>query len=1331
MRRLLDADLDEASRRWLVGPRGLLAACRDVVSLDDPAFLDEVAASDLLEQLDELSPGLPMPRPSARGAALLALTRVVMEGTSPAAFAEVVAGLVSGTTPPSVVDLEVVPEGRRHRLALGSAVSDPATIAAADVTSWLAGAPAVGTSRGTEAGPAALDLTTGAPRPDARASVPVLTSRHIGGEVVHLMVTARPGSAVVAPDLLAAPFQRVDAALAGALAAASAATAVPSAPAGARWWLCSATAGRPLDVVLGPSAGLGLAVALLRLNGRLEVPLDPSWAFTGAVDASGQVVTLLEDTADLSAYAHKLRAAGTRTVVVPGADQAEVTLVAEQEGLGVRVLAVDSIDELEELARRHDAGVRAYAVVAGVGAAVGQGTSGRGIAGGAVATVWRSVRSLVGRPGSDEATPVRERTRFVGRQEPAARLEEAYRAAAGGEPAVVLIGGEPGVGKSRLSAEFGAWAAEQGGEVHWGRCFEAEATGAYRPVAACLRSLIARRSDEELARAFGREVLDLAILLPELEDVGGLTPAHVEGPTSDDRQLRLYDSVVRLVAHASADRPVVLVLDDLQWADPSSLLLLAHLVRHSGGERLLVTGTYRDDEVDESHPLTTWAGTAARERRVERVALGGLDEVEVVELLDELAGGRQAPPEVVAAIRRDTRGNPLFITEIAQHVAETGRQLVDPATWGEDRVTADLPPTVQAVIGRRLARLSPPCRELLALVAAGPGGCPYELLRLVSPLDPEPLVASLDEAVTAGVLREGNEGPTVLVEAAHPLIRQAALAPLSGPRRAVLHRRLAEAVEELVAGDAERWQAALAYHWHLAGPLGDPGRAVEAGRRAGEQAMARTAYHDGVAHYRRALEAARWAGGVRHGERAQLHLGCAEAFHRTGQPAERQQEAEEAFAAAASAADVDVQARAALVHGGARSTYGVPAPRTMVLLTGALGGLGDGGSAELRARVMSRLAQELYHTGRFDTAEELSTQAVAIARATDDDAVMAATFDGRMWALNRPEGLADRLRIADEMVERARRAGDRELETTARVWRCAAELELGRVVEVDADLAALDAVVAQVRVPSLLFRVSTLRTTRALMAGDLAAGLVLAEETHRIGAAVEPENAEQVLRAQLICPFRDQGLLGGVVALVDEMLTTYASVPGWTAAGAFVLGEAGELERAAGLFAHLAADGFASIPRDLAWMQAHAYLAELAAVLHAAPVLPAPLDKGALEAAAADLHGALAPFGDRNVSLWDIASDGAVARRLGMLSRVLGEPDQEERCLRAAVAFDDRTGQLPAAARSRAELARTLRRRGEAGAEHESAELLEAARAVAEAGGLGAITMLCDAVAAT
>src|SRR5690606_22639430 len=119
----------------------------------------------------------------------------------------------------------------------------------------------------------------------------------------------------------------------------------------------------------------------------------------------------------------------------------------------------------------------------------------------------------------------------------------------------------------------------------------------------------------------------------------------------------------------------------------------------------------------------------------------------------------------------------------------------------------------------------------------------------------------------------------------------------------------------------------------------------------------------------------------------------------------------------------------------------------------ALGGLGDRGAPELRARVMSRLAQELYHTGRFDTADELSLQAVAVARGTDDDAVMAATFDGRMWALNRPEGLAERLRLADEMVERARRAGDRELETTARVWRSAAELELGRVEDLDADLA--------------------------------------------------------------------------------------------------------------------------------------------------------------------------------------------------------------------------------------------------------------------------------------
>lgn len=1324
VRRLLDRELDEASRRWLVGPRGLLAACRDAVALDEAAFLDEVSGSSLLDQLDDLSPGLPAPRPSSRAASLLALARLVLDGALAGPLEALVAGLTSG--PPAVggpqLALVAGPRGA-YRLELAGPSPGLGAVAARDLSAWLADEPAT--------------------RPPERAgrapvvSVPVLTSRHIGGEVVNLVVTAHD-DALVAPDVLAAPFQRVDAALLAAVAAAASATQPARAGGdggGARWWLCSATAGRPLDVVLGPSVGLGAAVALCRLAGGLDAPLDPAWAFTGAVDSSGRVVSLLDESSDLAAYAQKLRAAGSRTVVVPGADQAEVALLAEREGLPVRVLGVDAVGEVAELVRRHDAGLRAYAAAAGgVGPAAGAPTPGAGPMAGAGpssdgSTVWRSVRSLLGRPGGDEAPPAIERTRFVGRHAPLARLQAEYRAATAGDPAVVLIGGEPGVGKSRLGAELGAWVAEQDGEVHWGRCFEAEATGAYRPMAACLRSLIARRSDEELARAFGREVLDLAILLPELDDVGGLAPAGGADSSlsSEDRQLRLYDSVARLLAHAAADRPVLLVLDDLHWADPSSLQLLGHVVRHTGGQRLLVVGTYRDDEVDEAHPFTAWMGDVARQRRLERLRLSGLDEDEVVELLLELASGRQAPPEVVAAIRRDTRGNPLFITEIAQHVAETGRELVDPATWADDAATADLPATLQALIGRRLSRLSEPCRELVALVAAGPGGCPYELLRLVSPLDPEPLIASLDEAVTAGVLQERHEGATALVEAAHPLIRQAALAPLSGPRRAVLHRRLGEAIEELVAGDPERWQAALAYHWHLAGPLGDPARALEAGRRAGGLAMARTAYPDAVAHYRRALEAAGWLGGPRHAERAALHLGCAEAFHRMGRSAERQQEAEEAFSAAAAAEDVECQARAALVHGGARSTYGVPAPRTMVLLTGALGGLGEDGSPALRARVMSRLAQELYHTGRFEPAEELSARAVTLARRTEDDAVVVASFDGRMWALNRPEGLGDRLRLADEMVERAARAGDRELETTARVWRCAAELELGRVDDLDADLAALDAMAGEVRVPSLLFRVSTLRTTRVLMAGEHAAGLALAEETHRIGAAAEPENAEQVFRAQLIAPFRDQGLLASVAPLVDEMLATYAAVPGWRAAGAFVLGEAGELERAAVLLAELAVDGFAGIPRDLAWMQAHAYLAELVARLHAAPVLPAPLDGGRLFEAAQALHDLLAPFADRNVSLWDIASDGAVARRLGLLCRVLGRDGEEEAHLRAAVAFDDRTGQRPAAARSRVELARTLRRRsGGADAAAEVAALLDEARATAGELGLFAVTALCD-----
>ena len=223
------------------------------------------------------------------------------------------------------------------------------------------------------------------------------------------------------------------------------------------------------------------------------------------------------------------------------------------------------------------------------------------------------------------------------------------------------------------------------------------------------------------------------------------------------------------------------------------------------------------------------------------------------------------------------------------------------------------------------------------------------------------------------------------------------------------------------------------------------------------------------------------------------------------------------------------------------------------------------------------------------------------------------------------------------------------------------------------------------------------------MTGDYARGLTLAEETYRLGGQAEPENAEQTFHAQLLCMFREQGLLAGLVPVAEEMAGRYVAVPGWRCALAFVYVEADLADRAREIFQEMSQDAFRSIPRDLAWLGAHAYLAEVASYLGDS--------RGAYV-----LRGVMEPFSNHNCSLFDIASYGAVSHYLGLLAATMGDHDGARSYLEEAIAFNDATGQRPAAARSRMECARVQSRRGRSGRKAAATLLADAA---AEASALG------------
>ena len=446
---------------------------------------------------------------------------------------------------------------------------------------------------------------------------------------------------------------------------------------------------------------------------------------------------------------------------------------------------------------------------------------------------------------------------LVGRGRELQAFDAAIDAALAGRASVVLVAGEPGIGKTRLAGEAAARAAERGAAVAWGRCFEGEGAPAFWPWTQVVRTLAGGVDADALRSWVGSAAGDLAHVVPELREVfpDAQIPAALD---PDQARLRLFDAVTRLLA-AAARRPLVVVLDDLHWADPPSLQLLPFAAAQLGDSPLLLVATYRDTEVGTGHPLAAALAALARLDSTTRLGLRGLAPVEVRRFVAE-ATGRPPTHETVAALWDRTEGNPFFLGQLVR--------LIDSADGdaAPDLVGA-VPGGVQDVIRHRLSLLPPDATRLLGMAAVIGRDFEVAALGVVSALDEELILEHVEAASHARLVEESRDvvGRYRFV---HALVRETLYDELSGLRRARLHRRVGEALEEL-GGVAP---AELAHHFWRGVPAGGADKALEYAVRAADDATARLAYEQAEDQLRRALElVARLPGGP-HRSRQELDL---------------------------------------------------------------------------------------------------------------------------------------------------------------------------------------------------------------------------------------------------------------------------------------------------------------------------------------------------------------------------------------------------------------------------------------------------------------------------
>ena len=604
---------------------------------------------------------------------------------------------------------------------------------------------------------------------------------------------------------------------------------------------------------------------------------------------------------------------------------------------------------------------------------------------------------------------------YVGRKDESARLRRVWDGAAVGSVAVAFVAGEPGIGKTRLASELARQVDALGGQVIAGRCDE-DPLRPYQPFVEALSGLIAVHGAMTV-RGWVGDDSPLAQLGAELRDAFSGSP-----PDAGADRERLFDDVVKVLAGATNERPLLLVLDDLHWADRPTLLLLRHIVRTTRLGRCVVLGTYRDTELRRTHPLSELLADLRREHTAERVRLVGLTTDETVALIRGAAGhdlddrGRA----FVDALQEQTEGNPFFIGEVWRHLTESGRITEKDGRWGSEARSLEelgIPEGVREVLGRRLSRLSDSANEILTLAAVL--GRQFAVSHVVEMAagDSRAVIGAIEEALAAGLVNELASQDEPACAFSHALVRQTIYEELSLPRRQQLHLAAADAL------DGRAPVAAVALHLRQAGAAANPQRTIDCSVRAGEAALAAFAYEDAAGHWESALEVM-----ARHESegRGRLLERLSGLMFQTGlDPAKGVSLLEEALSLYESQGD---RYRAARVHsrlGTHLSTVGA-APildldAAMHHLKAAAAVISEGPESAALAYVLIGIANVHMRWLELAAAGDAAERALGIARRMDDPALLVSALLLRSWNLFDSGHFAEGETMIEEAYDRADR----------------------------------------------------------------------------------------------------------------------------------------------------------------------------------------------------------------------------------------------------------------------------------------------------------------------
>ncbi len=883
---------------------------------------------------------------------------------------------------------------------------------------------------------------------------------------------------------------------------------------------------------------------------------------------------------------------------------------------------------------------------------------------------------------------------YIGREKELRMVLQALDDAAAGHGRILLISGEPGIGKTSTAGIAAELAKGKSFSCHWGHCYDGSGAPPYWPWMQLLRSWLESCSDDVLHTYPPERLGRISELVSEIHRRFPDLPLPESSAGDDVARFKLFDAITGIWTKEAQSEPLLLVIDDLHWADIPSLKLLEFFSREVSSRPLVLLITYRDTEIGRDHPVSSTLGDLSRRPGLLRLQLKGLNLLESSQFM-AIVSGSSLPTTMVTNIHDRTEGNPLYLSEMARYLHKE-KQTALFNVGADSEEPGPLPLGIKEVISRRLMQLSPECNAFLDMAAVI--GRRFKLL-LLHELLPESLKTQqkklLGEALEAHILQAAQD--TGSYQFSHALIRDALYEDLEEEERLELHRQIAERLEQAHQQQPMQYVIPLAYHAFAALPLTDTGQVLNWVTAAGKRAAELLAFEDASRYFKQALSLTEGQSASELQQQLYRQLGLS--LLNAGENLQ-------ALAAFRGAADMAEQlamheafAEAAISFEEASWRIGIPGHKAVEILRKAETYLGNS-DERLRIQLLSALTRALIFVGQLEESRQVNAEAEMLARKHNDAASLVFVLLSGLAARWGPERLASRLSAAREAMQLAQQQGDKLRLVDLAGWYMFDLMEAG-----DHD-AALQAFEMQTRLaqslhqPYWLYVGALFKTTMALFHGQLQESERLAVRAAEIGEQLTGQDTAGVFGLQIFNLRREQGRLAEIEPVLTQFLKHAPKENTWRPGLAILYTELGRLDEARIEFDALAEDDFAVIPRDALWPGCLTYLSEVCVQLD---------DK----ARAAQLYEYLLPHDGYNIVVGAFtACHGAAARLIGMLATTLERWEDAERHFTSAIASNKKQGAAPWLAHSYYEYARMYLLRLQEGDQEQAQTLLDQAQAM-------------------